>query len=100
MTHAAGQKLVNVECSDLRKVQCFAYRNAEAITLWLANLTTEKHFVNVAGLKSGTLVSMLDEASFGNAATDPRGFQATCLPLKGTTIAIDSYAVACISVNN
>lgn len=99
LTHAAGQKLVNVDCSDLQKVQCLAYRSAKDITLWLANLTTEKQFVNVAGLKHGTLVSMLDEASFGKAATDPRGFQATCLPLQSTTIAIDSYAVACMSVN-
>jgi len=100
LTHAAGQKLVSVDCSDPQKVQCFAYRDAKGTTLWLANLTAEKHLVNVAGLKGATSVGVLDDASFGKAATDPRGFQATCSPLQGKTVALGSYAVAFVSIND
>ena len=100
LTHAAGQKLVNVDCSDTQKVQCFAHRGAKGVTLWLANLTAEKQLVDIAGLEGETSVSVLDEASFGKATADPRGFQATYSPLQGKTIALGSYAVAFMSVND
>lgn len=99
LSHAAGQKLVNVDCSDLQKVQCFAHRDAKGITLWLANLTAEEQLVKVAGLKGETFVGMLDEARFIRAATDPRGFQVNASPLQGNTIALGSYAVAVASVD-
>jgi hypothetical protein len=100
LTHGAGQKLVNVDCSDTQKVQCFAYRGAKGVTLWLANLTAEKQVVNLAGLKGKTFVGVLDETSFVKATTDPRGFQAIYAPLQGKSIALGSYAVAFMSVND
>jgi hypothetical protein len=100
LTQAAGGKLLNVDCTDWQKVQCFGYRGAEGITLWLANLTAEKQLVNVAGLQGTTFVGVLDEASFGKATTDPRGFQATSSPLQGNTIALGSYAVGFVSIKD
>ena len=101
LAHAAGQKLVNADCSDSQKVQCFAHRGAKGIALWVANLTAEDQVVKLEGFKGGaTFVRMLDEASFGKATTDPQGFQATYSPLQGKTVALASYAVACVSVND
>jgi hypothetical protein len=100
LTQAAGRKLVNVDCSDGQKVQCFAYRGAKGVTLWLANLTSERQVVNVAGLQGAAFVRVVDEATFGEATTDPRGFQANASPLQGNTIALGSYAVATASVDD
>jgi hypothetical protein len=100
LTRGAGHKLVDLECSDPQKVQCLAYRGAKGVTLWLANLTSEKQTVRMAGLKGETFFGVLDETSFVQATTDPQGFQATYAPLDGKSITLGSYAVAFMSVND
>jgi hypothetical protein len=100
LTRAAGRKLVHVDCSDGQKVQCFACRGEKGIMLWLANLTPERQVVNVAGLRGTAFSSVLDEASFAEATTDPQAFQATASPLQGNTIELDRYAVAFVSVDD
>jgi len=100
LTHGTGQNLVKVDCSDPQKVQCLAYRGAQGVTLWLANLTADKQVVNMAGLKATTYAGMLDESSFVEACTDPRGFQAKYTTLKGKSLSLDSYAVAFLSIND
>jgi hypothetical protein len=100
LTHGAGQKMVNVACSDSQKVQCLAYRGTKGTTLWLANLGAQKQVVNLSGLKGETFAGMLDETSFVRATTDPRGFQATYQRLKGHSITLGTYAVAFLSIND
>jgi hypothetical protein len=100
LAHGAGRKLMDFACSDPQKVQCLAYRGAQGVTLWLANLTAEKQTVNLAGLRGVTFFGVLDETSFVKATTDPQGFQATYAPLEGKPITLGSYAVAFLSVND
>jgi hypothetical protein len=100
LTHGAGQKMVNVACSDLQKVQCLAYRGAKGVTLWLANLGPEKQSVNLAGLNRPTFAGMLDETNFVKATTDPRGFQSMYESFKGGSITLGGYAVAFLSIND
>src|SRR5262249_6919085 len=100
LKHGTGQKLVQVDCSDSQKVQCFAYRGAKGVTLWVANLTADKQVVNLAGVKGATFAGVLDESNFVEACTDPRGFQAKCSALKGKSISLGSYAVAFLSIND
>jgi len=100
LARGAGQKMVAVTSSDPQRVQCLAYRGARGITLWLANLSAKKQVVNVSGIRDATYAGFLDEASFVQASTDPRGFQATYQPVKGKSITLGSYAVAFLSIND
>ena len=100
LTHGVGQKMVDVACSDSQKVQGLAYRGAKGVTLCLANVTADKQVVNLAGVNDASFVTMLDEASFVKATTDPRGFKATHAPLKGKSVTLSSYAVAFLSIND
>lgn len=100
LTRGAGQKRVNVECSDPAKVQGLAYRNRKGTTLWLANLTADRQVVNLAGIKGDAFAGVLDESSFVKAATDPEAFQESWKPLHGHSLELGAYAVAFLSLND
>ncbi|MGQ0578317.1 MAG: hypothetical protein ACT4PQ_05325, partial [Betaproteobacteria bacterium] len=99
ITRGTGQKLVPATSSDNQNVECLAYRGKRGITLWLANLTAGEQKVRIAGTKGAVYGSMLDEDSFVNATTDPRGFQRSWKPMKDA-LTLKPYAVAILSIND
>ncbi len=99
LTRATGQKLVPATSSDNQKVECLAYRGKGGTTVWLANLTAGEQKVQVAGAKGVLFGAMLDEDSFVNATTDPRGFQKSWRAMKGA-LTLKPYAVAILSLND
>lgn len=100
LTRGAGQKRVNVECSDQGKVRALAYRNKKGTTLWLANLTADRQTVNLDGIKGDAFAGILDEGSFVKAVTDPEAFQESWKPLRGHSLELGAYAVAFLSLND
>jgi len=100
LTRGAGQKQVNVECSNPAKIQSLAYRRKKGTTLWLANLTAEKQAINLEGVKGNAFVGVLDESSFVKAVTDPEAFQESWKPLRGSSLELGAYAVAFLSLND
>ena len=99
LTRGAGQKLVGAESSDSAKVQSLAYKGKGGTTLWLANLTAENQSVKLSGAKGAIFGTMLDEDSFVEATTDPRGFQNRWKAMKDA-LTLKPYAVAVISIND
>jgi D-apionolactonase len=99
LTRGAGQKLVDSVSSDTAKVQSLAYKGKGGTTLWLANLTAENQSVNVSGAKGAIFGTTLDEDSFVQATTDPRGFQKSWKVMKDA-LTLKPYAVAVISIND
>jgi hypothetical protein len=99
VTRGAGQKLVAATSSDSQKIECLAYRGKGGTTLWLANLTAEAQAVRIAGATGVAFGTTLDEDSFENATTDPRGFQKSWKPMKNA-VTLKPYAVAILSMND
>jgi hypothetical protein len=99
LTRAAGQKLVNVECSDVSKVQALACKGKRGTTLWLANLTTQNQTVNLSGAKGAIFGTSLDEDSFVQAITDPKAFQKSWKAMKNS-VTLKPYAVAILSLDD
>ena len=85
--------------SDSQKIECLAYRGRGGTTLWLANLTAEVQAVRIAGATGVVFGTTLDEDSFENATTDPRGFQKSWKPMKNA-VTLKPYAVAILSIND
>ena len=96
---AAGRQRLATVSSVGRDVQAVAYRTANAVVLWLSNLTGVEHEIVVDGL-SGSIGQMhvLDETTFESCAAGPAGFAATVQhgPISRTTLA--PYAVVRLEV--
>ncbi|MFN0314867.1 MAG: hypothetical protein ACKVQA_07510, partial [Burkholderiales bacterium] len=101
LTRAAGRKIVTCTSTDFSKVQCLAYKEKKGTLVWLINLTADEQTVTLSGHGTGAkFIGLLDETSFAQATTDPRGFQSRCKPLEGNTVKLKAYAVAFVSVND
>jgi hypothetical protein len=99
LTRGAGQKMVAADSSDSAKVQSLAYRGKSGTTLWLANLTAENQSVKLSGAKGAIFGATLDEDSFVEATTDPRGFQKSWKAMTDA-LTLKPYAVAILSIND
>ncbi len=100
VSRAARAQLVDAECSDPATVQCLAYRNGGGTVLWLANLSARPQSVTLSGAGSragGMIGTVLDEASFELATTDPRAFQRSHRPM-GPKLTLEAYAVAILAL--
>jgi len=98
LARGAGRHLVQADSSDTQKVQCLAYRSGDGTTLWLANLTADNQIVELSGNVGSGAIGVLDESSFVQACTDPRGFQAEWRPYAGGAITLAAYAVAFVAM--
>jgi D-apionolactonase len=101
LTRSAGRKLVYAESTDTATVQCLGYRTGSGTTLWIANLTARDQTVAIHGAKGALLGTTLDEQSFVQATTNPRGFQAAYSLVKDVSkLRLTPYAVAILSIND
>ena len=101
LTRAAGRKIVSSTSSNTSEVECIAYKERKGTLIWLINLTADEQTVSLSGHGTGAkFIGMLDETSFEQATTDPRGFQSRCKPLEANTVKLKAYAVAFVSVND
>lgn len=96
MTRGCGQKMVEAASSDNAKVECFAYRNGEGTTLWLANLTAEEQAVSVKGIGAGATIGLLDASSFALATSDAKAFRNAGKPMADGGVKLGAYGVAFI----
>ncbi len=98
ISRGARAQLVDLECSDPATVQCLAYRNGGGTVLWLANLSAQAQSVTVSGGPAGGMIgTLLDEASFELATTDPKAFQRSHRPMK-PKLTLEPYAVAILAL--
>ncbi len=101
LARAAGRKIVSSTSSDTSKIECIAYKEKKGTMIWLINLTADALSVNLSGQGGGNkFIGMLDETSFKEATSDPRGFQSRCRALDSNTVKLKAYAVAFVSVND
>jgi len=99
LARGAGRALLKADSSDAQKVQSLAYRSGDGTTLWLANLTADNQVVELSGSVGAGSIGVLDESSFVQACTDPRGFQAEWRPYSGGAITLGAYAVAFVAMS-
>lgn len=101
LARAAGMKLVPAASSDQAKIECLAYKVKAATLLWAANLTAQEQPVTIVDHEGGAVfVSTLDEDSFVQATSDPRGFHASWKAVKGGALKLKPYAVAIVCLND
>jgi hypothetical protein len=82
-------------------VQCIAYKERKGTILWLINLTAEAQTVHLSGQCEGEkFIGVLDESTFNQATTDPRGFQKQWKALNESTVELNAYAMAFLSIND
>jgi D-apionolactonase len=100
VSRGARAQLVDLDCSDPATVQGLAYRNGAGTVLWLANLSAQAQRVSIggAGARAGGMIgTLLDEASFEIATTDPQTFQRTHRPF-APELTLEAYAVAILAL--
>jgi D-apionolactonase len=97
LARSAGQKLVAADSSDGARIQALACKAKQGTTLWLANLSAEPQAVKISGAGGDIAGTVLDEASYALATTDPVGFQSRWKPMK-STLKLAPYAVAVLSI--
>jgi D-apionolactonase len=100
LTRAAGAKLVSAASSDAASVRTLAYKAKGAILLWLANLTAAEQTVAIRHAGSAAFASVLDEATFEKAASEPRAFQRGMKPLAQPRLRLGAYAVGIVAIND
>ncbi len=101
LARAAGMKLVAATSSDRARVECLAWKVKGATLLSIANLTAQDQSISITGHEGGAMFAgVLDEDSFGQATTDPRGFQGSWKAIKGGALKLKAYAVAFVSLND
>ena len=100
LTRAAGLKLVSATSSDSAAVRCLAYKAKGATLLWLANLTADDQSVSMAHGGGDAFAVVLDETTFAQATTDPRGFQSGWTRLAQPELKLKAYAVAVVAIND
>jgi D-apionolactonase len=100
LTRAAGARLVSARSSDAAAVRTLAYQAKGATLLWLANLTAAEQTVAIRHAGSAAFASMLDEASFERAASEPRAFQRSAKALAKPQLKLGAYAVGIVAIND
>ena len=101
LARSAGCRQVTATSSDNTKIETLAWKAKGGTVLWIANLTANDQAIALSGLRGEAFVSILDEARFVEATTDPAGFQAKWKSLPpAAKLRLGAYAVAMVSVND
>jgi hypothetical protein len=100
VARAGGSKLVTASSSNQAAVRTLAYKVKGATLLWLANMTASDQVVSLQHRGSAAFASLLDEASFERATTDPRGFQRSMKALAQPKLTLKAYAVGIVAIND
>jgi hypothetical protein len=99
LTEGLGRPLLAVTASDSRKVAALAWRGAEGLVLWAANLTREPVSVALDGLPdSERSQAILDLGAFDDAARHADAMHMLSRPPAGASLRLGAYSVARIAV--
>jgi hypothetical protein len=95
LSSASGKQVVDASSSEPDVVDCLAYSTKDGRCLWLANLTETAQKVTITGMDSPCSIATLDEASYGDAVTDPESLlKKACFQGELSEIQLKPYAVA------
>ena len=95
LARGRGRPLIEARTSAPGRIAALAWREGQRTVLWLANLTAEAVEARVAGDGwSGRRISVVDAASFDEAARNPAALDLLARPFDGSALTLDAYAVA------
>ena len=98
LARGAGAAHLTTRASREGTIASLAWREGDATTLWLANLTEADQQVEIAGLPAAAAtLRRLDETNFEHHAMDPDAFANGAEPCADpSSLTLSAYAVACI----
>ena len=88
----AGRPMRELEISAPEKVQAVAIETDSGLVIWAANLSAEQIEIELPRFAHAAFV--LDAASFVSAASNTKAIEDERIPLQGTRLTLDAYAVA------
>ena len=92
LARLSGKPLCEVTLSVDGAIEAIAVADGGETTLWVANLTAEPREVTLP--ERVQTAALLDEATFGLAATDTNALHTLRAPAKGRLLDLGAYAVA------
>lgn len=91
---AGGSRRQDVISSEAESIAALAYRTADDLEIWIANLTTQPRSIRLNDLTGPAHIHVLMEHNFHELATDPNFLSGPGEKVKRlTSIDLDSYAV-------
>ena len=98
LARGAGAAHLRTRASREGTIASLAWRERNATTLWLANLTAADQQVEIAGLPAAAAtLRRLDETNFEHHGMDPDAFANGAEPCADpSSLTLSAYAVACI----
>jgi hypothetical protein len=96
LARLSGKPLRNAGLSREGAIEVIAVSDGGKTVLWLANLTGAEQKVTLPG--GAYTVAVLDETTFERATTDANALQGLQAPVKGWSLDLEAYAVACCEI--